>query len=85
MVRFVDSTGADIIPRKDRVWALGALVERTAKTLRAAKRDVPIWLATLAEETSSAPTETLALSMHCFWDGEGKLGAFPGILSTRAA
>lgn len=85
VVRFVDSAGADIIPRKDRVWALGPLVQRSARALAAAERDVPTWLAILAEETSSAPTETLALSMHCFWDGEGKLGAFPGVLSTRAA
>lgn len=85
MVRFVDGAGADLIPRKAGVWALGPLVQRTASALAAAKREVPTWLAILAEETSSAPTETLALSMHCFWDGEGKLGAFPGVLSTRAA
>ncbi|MGK0219902.1 MAG: hypothetical protein ACI9HE_003408 [Planctomycetota bacterium] len=84
-MRFVDAKGADIIPRKDRVWALGALVERTTMTLLTAKREIPAWLAILTKETAETPTETLALSMHCFWDGEGKLGAFSGILSTRAA
>lgn len=85
VVRFVDADAKDVIPREDGVWKLGPLVARSVLALEAAGEDIPSWLDTLATETSGARIEKLVLSMYCFWDGEGKLGGFPGVVKTRAA
>ena len=45
VVRFLDSEGEDIIPRKDRVWTRQALAARMAAALRASGRPVPDELA----------------------------------------
>jgi len=52
VVRFLDAGGADLIPRKDRVWETGPLAERMIAALQAAKRPVPSWLSLLASEHS---------------------------------
>jgi len=50
VVRFLDSKGQDIIPRKDRVWTVKDLVARMIETLQATNRPVPKYLQRLAEE-----------------------------------
>ena len=44
VVRFLDSTGKDVITRRDNVWTTGALAERMAQALTQAKRPVPNYL-----------------------------------------
>ncbi len=51
VVRFLDSEGRDIIPRKDRVWTVRHLASRMIETLRAVGRPVPDSLRALAEES----------------------------------
>lgn len=63
VVRFVGGDGKDVIPRKDRVWTSGGQLGRMAKALRAAKRDVPAWLRTVAAETASGEVETAVFAM----------------------
>ena len=50
VIRFLDSSGNDIIPRKDRIWTLGAVANRLSEALRAAGRNVPLYLQSLALE-----------------------------------
>lgn len=50
VLRFLDSSGVDIIPRKDRVWTRGAVANRLIEALRAAGRNVPAYLHGLALE-----------------------------------
>jgi hypothetical protein len=50
VIRFLDSSGNDIIPRKDRIWTLGAVATRLIEALRAAGRNVPLYLQGLAHE-----------------------------------
>jgi hypothetical protein len=52
VIRFLDSSGNDIIPRKDRIWTLGAVASRLSEALRAAGRNVPLYLQDLALEES---------------------------------
>jgi hypothetical protein len=52
VVRFLDSEGRDIIPRKDRVWTVSHLASRMIETLQALGRLVPDSLQALAEESS---------------------------------
>ncbi len=49
VVRFLDSEGRDIIPRKDRVWTVRHLAARMIATLQAVERPVPDALRKLAE------------------------------------
>jgi hypothetical protein len=50
VIRFLDSFGNDIIPRKDRIWTLSTVAARLIEALRAAGRNVPLYLQGLAHE-----------------------------------
>ncbi|MEP4079626.1 VPGUxxT family thioredoxin-like (seleno)protein, type 2 [Haloferula sp.] len=83
VVRFLDSKGNDLIPRKDKVWTTAPLVDRMIRSLDKAKRSVPRYLSILEAEQSPG-FKTAAFSMHCFWTGEMKLGQIEGVVSTEA-
>jgi hypothetical protein len=53
VVRFLDSKGADVIPRKAGVWGTGALLARMTRALREAQRPVPAWLDLVTHETEA--------------------------------
>jgi len=83
VMRLLDAEGTDIIPRQDRIYSIHGVARRLVTALEAADRDVPAYLAVLADET--APSLELAtFSMHCYWEGEGKLGALDGVRTTRS-
>jgi hypothetical protein len=84
VIRFLDSTGNDIIPRKDKVWTTKALVPRMVQALEKAKQPVPQNLKLLAQEISTHTHARAAFSQHCFWTGEMRLGAIDGVIQTEA-
>ncbi len=49
VIRFLDSRGKDVIPRKDRVWTTTAVAKRMIKALMAVDRPVPDYLKNLAQ------------------------------------
>jgi hypothetical protein len=49
VVRFLDHTGHDLIPRKDGVWQAGPLARRMVTSLQAANRQVPAFLEYVAD------------------------------------
>lgn len=81
--RFLNHESKDIIPRKGSVWALAGVTERLVAALKKAKRDVPVYLKALHKELN-VKTKTATFAMHCYWDGEAKLGSIEGVLGTRA-
>jgi hypothetical protein len=83
VVRFLDASASDIIPRKDRVWETGPLAERMIAALQKAKRPVPAWLTLLASEHSPR-LEQVAMAMSCFWTGEMQIGQLDGVVATEA-
>lgn len=83
VIRYLDEDGADLIPRKDRVWTMGGTSSRMVAALEAGEREVPIWLRLMAAESGEG-LDSVTLEMHCFWEGEGRLGALDGVVSTRA-
>ena len=85
VVRFFAPDGAELLPREDRVWSTGAVAARVCAALEAGGRALPPWLALAREETRAAELETVSFAMHCFWEGEARLGALPGVRRTRAA
>lgn len=50
VVRIVDSSGADLIPRLEKDWTVAAVTEAMSAGLKAAKKEVPTWLELLAFE-----------------------------------
>ncbi len=84
VVRFLDSTGDDILPRRDRVWETGPLAQRMVATLVAAGREVPEYLRLIEQEHSNR-LETIHFAQPCFWVGEMELGQIEGVVTTQAA
>ena len=83
VVRFTDADGKDLIGRSMPDWKAQTLVKRMREALVAAKRNVPPWLALVADEYAPAKKETAAFAMFCYWTGEKSLGAIHGVLATR--
>jgi hypothetical protein len=85
VVRFVDADGKDVIPRKAGVYRTVTLLRRMAEALKAAKKDVPVWLE-VAGKQSADKTETATFAMNCYWAGEEELGqrsGNPGLTGRR--
>ena len=48
VIRFLNADGADVIPRKDRVWTTSGVARRMVQALVAVNRPVPDYLKKLA-------------------------------------
>ncbi|MEM7699423.1 MAG: VPGUxxT family thioredoxin-like (seleno)protein, type 2 [Verrucomicrobiota bacterium] len=79
VVRFLNSEGVDLIPRKDRVWTKPHLTARMNEALEAAGRP-----SISDSESTAADLGEAAFAMFCFWTGEARLGAINGVLTTEA-
>ena len=84
VVRFLDASGADLIPRVARVWTPGAIADRMISSLRAAEKPVPGYLQIASEEARARVPRRATFAMHCYWRGEACLGDQPGVISSRA-
>lgn len=62
-MRFLDGEGRDWIPRAAGVFDTGRLIARAVSALLAADQELPAWLDTLAQETSSGEVETALFAM----------------------
>ena len=82
VVRYLDGEAADVIPREDGVWSIGGTAARAIRALDAAGREVPDWLRLVAAE-SRTDLSTATFAMHCFWEGEARLGGLDGVSTTR--
>ena len=83
VVRFLNSNGEDIIPRKDQVWDTSGIAKRMVTTLNQAKRPVPAYLKLLTAEQSPRLKQAV-FAMYCFWTGEMALGQIDGVITTEA-
>ena len=84
VIRYVDSQGDDLIPRKDRVWQTIPTAQRMVASLEKAGREIPQYLRLLAREGDHSLARA-TFAMHCYWEGEAKLGKLDGVRSTRSA
>ena len=85
VVRYLRSDGSDLIPRKDRIWKINETVARMIQALEEAGKEVPNYLLVLAQQYPEEELlETAILAMHCYWEGEAKLGSINGVIQTRA-
>lgn len=83
VVRFLDSSGDDLIARRDRVWETGPLLARMVASLEAAGREIPDYLRLLEQEFSEDLDEAF-LVQSCFWVGEMEIGQIEGVVRTEA-
>ena len=84
VLRFLDESEKDIIPRKDKVWMTLELLQRMQLTLKKEDRSVPNYLDLAISELDTSKHKTVAISQHCFWVGEAKLGLIEGVVLTEA-
>lgn len=84
VMRFLDANAGDLLPRRDGIWRTGQVARRLIEALEAARREAPEYLVLAAAESGPGRPATATFAMHCFWEGEAKLGAVPGVLTTRA-
>ncbi|HNO77124.1 MAG TPA: VPGUxxT family thioredoxin-like (seleno)protein, type 2 [Phycisphaerae bacterium] len=83
VVRFVDSSGKDLMTRHADDYSTGGLLRSMAAALRATKQNVPPYLALVETEYNPGKLETATFAMHCYWEGEQKLGKLDGVVATR--
>ena len=83
VVRYLDGEGKDIIKRRDRVWTTVGIASRMVAALKAAELKVPTYLALAAQPPKK--TETAIFAMHCYWEGEAKIGKLDGVLDTKSS
>ena len=84
VIRYLDAREKDLIERKDGVWSTTATTQRMIAALNAANRNVPQYLSALATSEPVQPLTTATFAMHCYWEGEAKLGSIKGVSSTRS-
>ena len=84
VIRFLDSRGFDIIPRKDKIWTISALAARIITALHSAGREIPWYLKAVAMESDADHLGQVAFAMSCFWTGEYLLGKINGVVTTEA-
>jgi peptide methionine sulfoxide reductase MsrA len=84
VIRFLDGSGKDIIPRRDRIWTLGAVARRMGKALKKTGNNVPLYLQGLALENDNPEIKAATFAMFCFWTGEMNLGGLEGVVNTEA-
>lgn len=84
VIRFLDSSGQDIIPRKDRIWTVSGVARRMAEALQATHKQIPSYLIGLAQEHDKTNIDDATFGMYCFWTGEMELGRVEGVVKTEA-
>ncbi len=83
VVRYLSGSGQDLLPREEGIWGTAGTATRMIAALKAAGQKVPVYLQIVAEESNHG-TESAEFAMHCYWEGEAKLGSIPGVTSTRS-
>ena len=84
VVRFLNGEGKDIISRKDRIWTLPGVAKRMQESLTKTGRTIPAYIDSMANSHIAPSVQEIAVSQHCFWTGEMKIGALDGVLNTEA-
>ena len=84
VIRFLNSAGQDIIPRKDRIWTVRGVAQRMGEALQTVHKRVPPYLIGFAQENDHENIDDATFAMHCFWTGEMELGSIEGVVRTEA-
>jgi len=85
VVRIIDANRKPLAPRLHDDYTAAGLVSTMTAALGKTSTKVPGYLKLLDEElTARAGTvQRGVFAMHCFWEGEAKLGGMDGVIETR--
>lgn len=83
VVRWLGADGRDLIPREEGVWSTAAIATRMTQALEKSGTSAPEWLKLAQRELDTATQSRIVLGMHCFWEGQARLGALPGVVDAR--
>lgn len=83
VVRIVSTDGTELAPRLAEDFSIRGLLSAMVSAILKLGRPIPMYLQLLAEEYGADKIERGTFAMACFWAGEGRLGALPGVISTR--
>ena len=84
VMRFMDPSLKDIVPRKDKVWTVNATANRLVEALKKNNSEVPSYLTNVLIPETNPANKYAAFAMYCFWTGEAKLGSLDGVIATEA-
>jgi hypothetical protein len=86
--RVVDANLQTLVVRTDTLRTTNMFCEWLLHTFSETKRPAPPQLVLVRDETIAQDhpyrIEHATFAMHCYWEGERKLGALEGVLRTRA-
>ena len=83
VVRYFSASGEELIPRRSGVWGTAETAERMLRALEAGRYDVPPYLRLAVAELSATLPERVVFAVHCFWQGQARLGRLDGVLRAR--
>lgn len=86
VVRIIDPKGINLVSRIADFRSRALLVESMKNALSQSDRDISGYLDVILEEFISEEkgTETMYLSMYCFWTGEKEIARLEGVVGTEA-
>ncbi|MCB9857935.1 MAG: hypothetical protein H6818_19805 [Phycisphaerales bacterium] len=84
VVRIMRYDRTELTSRIASDYTANGLVAAMVASLEKAKRQIPVYLQLLNDELSARKRglERATFAMHCFWEGEGQLGAMDGVIAT---
>lgn len=85
VVRIITPERNELAPRLSGDYSQLELVNRILQALKESNETAPPYLELLAHElrAKSNNVEEATFAMHCFWEGEAKLGNIEGVISTK--
>ncbi len=85
VVRIITPERKELAPRLSGDYTKAGLVQTMIDSLEKSGREVPQYLILLNKElrARSIGVDKATFAMHCFWTGEGKLGAIDGVISSK--
>jgi hypothetical protein len=83
VVRYLTADLKDVIERRENIWSTDETAYRMTRALATAGHTIPDYLQLIAEK-APGKTETAEFAMHCYWEGEAKLGSIRGVKYTRS-
>lgn len=84
VVRIMRHDRSSLAARVAGDYTPAGLVSAMVTALEQEKREIPMYLRLLHEELSARQRglDRATFAMHCFWEGEGQLGALDGVIAT---
>lgn len=82
VARVVNANLTDVLPRLDGGYTPAVITNYLIKAMDLTNKKIPAYLDLLIKSFSES-TQSVTFGMQCFWEGESKLGALPGVIKTN--